>query len=142
MELKYYIGWCYKMADTLFYRCSVCGNIVAKVKNGGGTLSCCGQPMVLLTSNSTDAATEKHVPIVTNDGGKIKVTVGSIMHPMLAEHFIEWVALITDSTIQITYLKPGMEPTAEFDYSPKDELTKKAIVYAYCNLHGLWKTEI
>ena len=155
------------MSDTLFYRCSVCGNIVAMVKIGGGTLTCCGQPMVKLVSNSTEASTEKHIPVVTEEVGKINVTVGSVKHPMLAEHYIEWIALITDSTMQIKYLKPGMEPTAEFTfYSASSEViytgeddevvlncegspcnfnyedAPKAVVYAYCNLHGLWKKEI
>lgn len=123
------------MSDVKFYRCEVCGNIVAMVREGGGTLSCCGQEMTLLEANTTDAATEKHVPVVTKEDGKIKVAVGSATHPSLPEHYIQWIALATDDKVQITYLEPGMEPKAEF---PEVE---SGTVYEYCNLHGLWKAE-
>lgn len=123
------------MSDVKFYRCEVCGNIVAMVREGGGTLSCCGQEMTLLEANTTDAATEKHVPVVTKEDGKIKVAVGSVTHPSLPEHYIQWIALATDDKVQITYLEPGMEPKAEF---PEVE---SGTVYEYCNLHGLWKAE-
>jgi superoxide reductase len=107
--------------------------MVAKIKNGGGTLVCCGQEMTKLSANSTDAAQEKHVPVVTNENGKIKVTVGSTLHPMLPEHHIEWIALVSEDRIDLKYLQPGMQPVAEF------ENVKNGTVYAYCNLHGLWK---
>ena len=74
------------MNEVMFYRCERCGNIVVLVKLGGGTLSCCGQDMTKLIANSTDAAKEKHVPVVTNEDGKIKVAVGSTAHPMTNEH--------------------------------------------------------
>ena len=118
-----------------FYRCERCGNIVALVKKGGGTLSCCGQAMTKLEANSTDAAKEKHVPVVTREGGRIKVAVGATLHPMLAEHFIEWIALAADGKVEIVYLKPGDEPKAEFAQAAS------GTVYAYCNLHGLWKAD-
>jgi superoxide reductase len=124
------------MAEMVFYRCELCGNIVAVVKNGGGKLVCCGQPMTKLDPNTTDAAQEKHVPVVVQEAGKIKVSVGSVAHPMVAEHFIEWIAVVAEEKVELIYLKPGMEPKAEFLGS------KKAAIYAYCNLHGLWKTEI
>lgn len=157
------------MNETLFYRCEKCGNIVALIKSGGGTLTCCSQEMTKLEANSTDASKEKHVPVLANEGGKIKVTVGSVIHPMTAEHFIEWIALVTDNKTEIVHLKPGMEPKAEFTYYPeKDEIlftgkndeivpncegspcnfvysdktAKKVAAYAYCNLHGLWKAEL
>ena len=120
-----------------FYRCEKCGNIVALIKKGGGTLTCCGQAMQKLEANSTEAAKEKHVPIVTAEGGKIKVTVGSTLHPRLAEHYIEWIALVSDEKVELKYLKPGEEPTAEFS-----EVQLGTVVYAYCNLHGLWKTDL
>lgn len=120
-----------------FYRCELCGNIVAVVKSGGGQLVCCGQPMKKLEANVTDASQEKHVPVATKEGGKLKVAVGSAAHPMTAEHFIEWIAVVADDNVQLTYLKPGQEPKAEFADVPD-----KATVYAYCNLHGLWKTTI
>lgn len=124
------------MANVVFYRCEICGNMVALIKNGGGTLVCCGQDMKKLEANSTDAATEKHVPFVERVDGKIKVTVGSTIHPMLEAHHIEWIALDTGDRLQITYLKPGMEPVAEFAD------VASGTVYEYCNLHGLWKTEL
>ena len=118
-----------------FYRCSVCGNMVALIKKGGGTLVCCGKEMVKLEANSTDASQEKHVPVVTKEGGKIKAAVGSVAHPMLPEHFIEWIAIVYDDKVEIKFLKPGEEPKTEFDE------VKSGTVYAYCNLHGLWKTD-
>ncbi|WOC32996.1 MULTISPECIES: desulfoferrodoxin [Caproicibacterium] len=118
-----------------FYRCERCGNIVALIKKGGGTLSCCGQAMTKLEANSTDAAQEKHVPVVTKESGKLKVAVGSTLHPMQAEHSIEWIALVADGQVQIKYLKPGQEPKAEFGE------VQSGSVYAYCNLHGLWKAD-
>jgi len=157
------------MNETVFYRCEKCGNIVELIKSGGGTLTCCGQAMTKLQPNSTDAAKEKHVPVVTNEGGKIKVAVGSVAHPMTAEHFIEWIALATENKVEITYLKPGMEPKAEFvchtsdtevifagendeivpncegspcNFVNRGKSTEEFTVYAYCNLHGLWKTEL
>lgn len=119
-----------------FYRCELCGNMVALIKKGGRTLVCCGQNMTKLVANSTDAAKEKHVPDVRREGGKIKVTVGSTPHPMLPEHYIEWIALVTDDKVELKYLKPGEAPRAEFDEVPSGD------VYAYCNLHGLWKAAL
>jgi len=118
-----------------FYRCESCGNIVALIKKGGGTIVCCGKPMTKLEANSTDAAKEKHVPVVTKEDGKIKVTVGSILHPMLEEHYIEWIALVAEGKVEFKFLKPGEDAIAEFSD------TKSGEVYAYCNLHGLWKVE-
>lgn len=123
------------MSIVEFYRCERCGNIVALLKKGGGTLSCCGQAMTKLIANSTDAAKEKHVPVVSKADGKIKVAVGSTLHPMQPEHFIEWIALEADGKVEIRYLKPGDEPKAEF------EAANSGTVYAYCNLHGLWKAD-
>lgn len=123
------------MTNAEFYRCERCGNIVAMVKKGGGVLNCCGQAMTKLEANSTDAAKEKHVPVVTREGGKLKVVVGSTLHPMLAEHSIEWIALAADDKVELVYLHPGEEPKAEFAD------VESGTVYAYCNLHGLWKAE-
>ncbi len=118
------------MAEGLFYRCNRCGNIVALIHQGEGTLACCGADMELLVANSTDAALEKHVPVVTKTATGIHVEVGSTLHPMTEEHHIEFIAVVTDDDLQIRYLKPGDEPKADFDRDGK--------VYAYCNLHGLW----
>jgi superoxide reductase len=116
------------------YRCPICGNIVEVVHPAGGTLSCCGQPMQLLKENSQDAALEKHVPVVEKIEGGWRVTVGSVEHPMLPEHHIEWIELITDDKIMRKYLKPGDKPMAEF-MTEATEVTARE----YCNLHGLWK---
>ena len=123
------------MADVNFFRCKHCGNMVALIKNGGGTLSCCGDEMTKLKANTSDGAKEKHVPDIAKEDGKIKVTVGSVLHPSLPEHYIEWIALVTEDSIQLKYLEPGMEPKAEF------EEVESGTVYEYCNLHGLWKAE-
>ncbi|MDD4797818.1 MAG: desulfoferrodoxin [Eubacteriales bacterium] len=123
------------MANIEFYRCELCGNIVALLRNGGGPLSCCGQQMTKLTANTTDAAQEKHVPAITKEDGKIKVAVGTTLHPMLPEHYIEWVALVAGDDVTFRFLKPGQQPVAEF--ADVDSGT----VYEYCNLHGLWKAD-
>ena len=118
-----------------FYRCEVCGNIVALVKKGGGTLTCCDQAMTKLEANVTDGAKEKHVPVVTREGGKIRVAVGATLHPMLPEHYIEWIALVSGDRVEFCFLKPGEEPKAEFSDA------ESGTVYEYCNLHGLWKAD-
>lgn len=123
------------MSNIVFYRCEKCGNMVALLKNGGGTLTCCGQAMTKLEPNTTDAAKEKHVPFIIKENGKIKVEVGSTLHPMLPEHHIEWIVLDTGDKTEIVYLKPGMEPKAVF------EGVSSGTVYEYCNLHGLWKAD-
>ena len=123
------------MSEIVFYRCEKCGNMVAMIKKGGGTLVCCGQPMTKLEANSTDAAQEKHVPAITRENGKIKVAVGTVLHPMLSEHYIEWIAFVADNKLQMEFLQPGMEPKAEFND------VASGSVYGYCNLHGLWKTD-
>ena len=118
-----------------FYRCSHCGNIVALIKKGGGTLVCCGDPMTKLDANTTEASHEKHIPAVTKKDGKLLVQIGSALHPMTEEHHIEWIALVRDTSVEIKFLKAGDSPTAEFVADGGD-------VYAYCNLHGLWVTQI
>ncbi|NMA84665.1 MAG: desulfoferrodoxin [Epulopiscium sp.] len=118
-----------------FFQCQECGNIVELIKNGGGTLVCCEKPMTQFKVNTVDASLEKHVPAVSRADGKLIVDVGSVAHPMVEEHYIEWIALVTDTGIQRINLLPGDDPKAIFaDQSDVD-------VYAYCNLHGLWKVE-
>jgi len=114
------------------YRCGVCGNMVEVVAVGGGTLVCCGQPMNLQEENTSDGATEKHVPVVEKNG-TVKVTVGSVLHPMTEVHYIQWIEVVTASKVLRKYLKPGEEPVAVFTV---DEPVLK--VREYCNLHGLW----
>ncbi len=97
---------------------------------------CCGQKMVELVPGTTDAAVEKHVPVYSVEGNSVKVSVGSTEHPMTAEHYIEWIAVETTEGVQIKHLTPEQKPSACFALSEDDEVQA---VYAYCNLHGLWK---
>lgn len=120
-----------------FYRCEICGNMVELIKRGGGELVCCGQPMTELKANAVDASVEKHVPSVTRKNGKLYIQVGSILHPMVLEHYIEWIAVVTDTSMQRVTLQPGQEPKAEV-VDPGGEID----VYGYCNIHGLWKAEV
>ena len=119
-----------------FYRCSHCGQIIAIVKETGVPVVCCGEPMAEVIPGTTDASLEKHVPVFTVEGNKVQVSVGSAAHPMLPEHYIEWVAIETKSGNQRKQLSPGDEPIVCFSICDGDEV--KA-VYAYCNLHSLWK---
>lgn len=121
-----------------FYVCSHCGNIVGMVHFGGGTLVCCGEPMKELVPNTTDAATEKHVPVISVNGNTVEVTVGSTLHPMTAEHHIAWIALETEQGVQRKPLDPTGAPKATFVLADGD---KAVAAYEYCNLHGLWKAE-
>ncbi len=122
-----------------FFRCEHCGNIVTHMYNSGVPVVCCGEPMKELVPNTTDAANEKHVPVVTVDGNKVTAQVGSVEHPMLAEHYITWIVLETKTGCQKKGLNPGEKPYAEFLLAEGDEAVA---VYEYCNLHGLWKTEL
>ena len=126
------------MADVKFYKCNKCANLFVKVIEGPCTPQCCGEPCTELVAGSTDAATEKHVPAVTREGGKIIAKVGEVAHPMLDAHYIQFVALATVDRIEIRKLKPGEEPKAEFACDGSENVT----VYEYCNLHGLWKAEL
>ncbi len=111
------------------YKCSICGNIVEVVHEGAGELVCCGKPMNLMTENTTDTATKKHVPVI--EGNIVKV--GSTLHPMEDSHHIEWIEA-TSKTGEICkkFLNPRQEPIAEFPFEP-------TTAREYCNLHGLWK---
>ncbi len=116
------------------YKCSLCGNIVEVVHASDGELVCCGQPMNLLTENTTDAAKEKHVPVIEKAGEKVTVKIGSVAHPMEAKHYIEFVELLADGKVYRKYLKPGEKPEATFQVA-----AAKLQAREYCNLHGLWK---
>ena len=126
------------MSETRFYICEHCGNIVGMIKDAGVPLMCSGQKMTKLEPGTTEASAEKHIPVVTVNGDKVKVEVGSVSHPMTEEHSIEWVYLQTDRGGQRKCLLSGSEPVVTF--SLEDE--KPVAVYAYCNLHGLWKADI
>jgi superoxide reductase len=118
-----------------FYKCKKCGKVVAMLKGSPCDTMCCGEAMTELTANTTDAAVEKHVPVVTVNGNTVEVNVGSVTHPMEEKHFIEWIALETKNGNQLKYLKPGDAPKAVFALTDGDEVIR---AYAYCNLHGLW----
>ena len=122
----------------IFKICRGCGNLVGVIHDSGVPMQCCGQPMETLTPNTTDAAGEKHVPVVAVADGKVTVKVGSVAHPMLPEHFIQWIALETDRGMQRKRLNPGEAPEASFLIGDEKPLA----VYEYCNLHGLWKTDL
>lgn len=119
-----------------FYVCERCGNIVVKVKDAGVPVMCCGQKMTEIVPGTTDAAVEKHLPVYQVEGNVVKVTVGSIEHPMLPDHYIEWVSLQTKQGDQRKALHPGEKPEVCFALCEGDEVEA---VYAYCNLHSLWK---
>lgn len=119
-----------------FYRCEHCGNIITFLNNAGVPVMCCGQKMTELVPGTVDAAVEKHVPVLVQEGGVATVKVGAVEHPMIPEHFIEWIALETKQGSQVKYLKAGEKPEAAFTLAAGDEIVN---VYAYCNLHGLWK---
>lgn len=118
------------------YRCAVCGNIVEIMHEAAGTLSCCGQPMNLLTENTIDAAKEKHVPIIEPVDGGYKVKVGSVEHPMLENHYVEWIELVEENKIQRVHLHPGDKPEAVFYTDCKNVYARE-----YCNLHGHWSSK-
>lgn len=118
------------------YKCNVCGNIVEMVHDGAGELVCCGETMELMTENTVDAATEKHVPVIEKTDNGIKVKVGETAHPMDSDHYIEWIEIIIDGKTCKHFLKPNDAPEAEFK-ATGDNITARA----YCNLHGLWKSQ-
>ena len=119
-----------------FYVCKHCGNIIAYAEDSGVPVICCGEKMSELIPNTSDAAVEKHVPVITVDGNVVTVTVGSVEHPMIETHYIKWIALQTKEGNQRKTLKPGNKANACFALCEGDEVVA---AYAYCNLHGLWK---
>ena len=126
------------MCKNKFYICEKCGNIVEMVNCSGVTPVCCGQKMTALEAGAVEASHEKHIPEVVVNDSSVEVVVGSVIHPMSEEHSILWVELVTDKGVHRKNLEVGKEPRAVFALS--DE--KPQVVYAYCNLHGLWKKEI
>ncbi|MBQ6600862.1 MAG: desulfoferrodoxin [Clostridia bacterium] len=126
------------MKETKFFICEHCGNIVGVIHDAGVPMMCCGQKMTQLVPGTVEASVEKHLPVVTLNGDKVKVEIGSVAHPMAEEHSILWVYLQTDKGGQRKNLAVGEAPSVEFALCNE----KPVAVYAYCNLHGLWKTEI
>lgn len=119
-----------------FYYCEDCGNLVIMLKNSGVPIVCCGEKMIELIPGTIDASLEKHVPVYQVKGNQVQVKVGAAEHPMIPEHFIEWIFLKTKQGTQRVNLKPGEAPEACFALCEGDEVEA---VFAYCNLHGLWK---
>lgn len=115
------------------YKCNVCGNMTEGLHEGAGKMVCCNQEMTVITENTTDAAREKHVPVVEKTATGYKVTVGSVPHPMEEKHYIEWIELIAGDRTYRQYLKPGAPPEASFALT-----AEKVKARAYCNIHGLW----
>ena len=122
-----------------FFVCKHCGNMIGLLHDAGVPMMCCGEKMVELVPNTTDAAQEKHVPVATVEGNKVVVNVGSVDHPMLDEHWIQWVYLETDKGGNRKVLNPGEKPNVVFALT-EDE--KPLAVYEYCNLHGLWVAKL
>lgn len=117
------------------YKCEICGNLIEVLAGGEGELVCCGKPMKLMKEGSTDAAKEKHVPVIEKTAGGYKVNVGSAPHPMEAAHWIQWIELVADGVSYTRFLKPGDAPEAEFCIAD----AKNVVAREYCNLHGHWK---
>ena len=121
-----------------FYICSHCGNIIGMIEDAGVPVMCCGQKMDALIPNTVEASGEKHVPVVTVEDNVVTVRIGSVDHPMIPEHSIQWVYLETDKAGSRKVLSPGEAPTVKFTLTGETPIA----VYAYCNLHGLWKTDL
>lgn len=117
------------------YKCSICGNIIELLHQGGGQLVCCGMPMDKLEEKTKDAGMEKHVPVIENTENGFRVKVGAVPHPMEAAHYIEWIEATADGVSYKRFMKPGDRPEAEFCAS-----AKKISARIYCNIHGLWKS--
>ena len=122
------------------FKCEECGNVVSVLNFGGGTLVCCGQDMKKMEEKTADSSTEKHVPLIEKVEDGFVVTVGSTLHPMLENHWIQWIELIVDGKRLLKELKPGDEPKAHFCYSCGSDA--KVSAREYCNLHGLWRGEL
>ena len=125
------------MSEIKFYICEKCGKIIGVINPSACPTMCCGEAMKEIVPGTTDAAVEKHVPVIEVNGTNVTVTVGSVEHPMLSEHYIEWIALETKSGNQRKALSPGDAPKACFAICEGDEVVA---AYAYCNLHSLWKS--
>ena len=121
-----------------FYRCCHCGNLVGLIENAGVPLVCCGEPMKELEANTSEASQEKHVPVVSRKGNQIWVSIGNVQHPMEEKHFIQWVYLQTKCGGQRKGLCPGTKPEIGFCLIDDEPIA----VFAYCNQHGLWKTNL
>ena len=119
-----------------FYKCNKCGNVIGFIHGNSDNIKCCGEQMTLIHTNETDGATEKHVPVYEKDGDEIIVRVGEVEHPMEADHYIMWIAQVSDNRTTRVRLHPGESTETRFPYIPDSTL------YAYCNKHSLWKKDV
>ncbi|AST57680.1 desulfoferrodoxin [Thermoanaerobacterium thermosaccharolyticum] len=119
------------------YKCKECGNTVEVLNAGDGTLTCCEKPMEEQVVNTVDASKEKHVPVILRNGDTVTVKVGSVEHPMEEKHYIEWISILADGIYMRKMLKPGDKPEATFKTD-----ASKIKAWAFCNLHGLWTSEV
>lgn len=127
------------MKEPRFFKCNHCKNIIVMVEDKGVPVVCCGEKMQEMKANTSDGASEKHVPVVEKQGSQVKVIVGDVTHPMLEEHHIAWIYLHTNQGGQLKYLNPTGAPEAVFALAEGEEAIA---AYEYCNLHGLWKKEL
>ena len=121
-----------------YYICEKCGNLVEKIDDSGVPMVCCGQKMSPIVAGTVEASREKHIPVASVEGNSVRVVVGSVEHPMVEEHSILWIELVSDKGVQRKHLKPAEKPEVVFALADEKPLE----VYAYCNLHGLWKCDI
>lgn len=124
------------MTNTQFYRCNGCTTILLGMC--GAAPQCCDKQLELLTVNTSDGATEKHIPIFNFEGGKLYVQVGSVAHPMIDVHYIMWIYVETKTGGMFKYLNPTDAPDAEFSVAQEDVVA----IYEFCNIHGLWMTPV
>lgn len=122
--------------NTKFYTCPICGNVIGLIDGDIMHMTCCGKPMQLLEANTVDAAQEKHVPVYERSEDEIVVRVGSVEHPMEKDHYIMWIAQVSDNKTMRVSLYPEQDTTVRFKY------ISGATLYAYCNKHGLWSAEV
>ena len=127
------------MKEITIYICPICGNMIFMLKNSGVIPICCNKPMTEVIANTSDGATEKHIPVVSRNGRHVKVHVGEVLHPMIKTHYIEGVAVLTNHGIYYRSFEPDDIPTVDFEI---DHNEKVLAAYAYCNLHGLWRRDL
>ena len=122
--------------NTVFFKCEKCGNVIGLISGNESNIRCCGEEMKNIMANTTDAATEKHVPVYERDGEEIVVRVGEVEHPMEEDHYIMWIAQVSENKTTRVRLNPGQTTETRFPYISGSSL------YAYCNKHSLWKAEV
>ena len=120
------------------FKCVKCNNMISYLEKDNCDVKCCGETMVEITPNTSDGAGEKHVPVIEVEGNKVTVKVGSVEHPMMEAHSIQWIAIETEQGRQRKTLTPADKPEATFALAEGDKVKE---AYEYCNLHGLWKAE-